>query len=185
MVALTNSVWGIPNFDDTDVQAYVNFSFTNVFNVNEASYLDKINSSSIVQTSLKVVHLIASLGGYLKAFSPYVGTVRMIAGAMLLYTCVQTSITALAGETENEKKHFLLKAIPIALGLIARGSLEAFIPFGKILNAGLDVTITVFNHWLLKDPVNSAAAVNANSADASSSVSSMSSSSANSSSRAH
>lgn len=142
--------WGFPALTDQKIEKYKYLSFEKIYQTPVLSYLDQMYASPLAVQTIKVVHLIASIGGYFKAFSPYVGALRMISGAFLLYTCCLVAWSKHPDEARAEKKEFLHKYFPFALGMVARGLLEV-IPYGFVVNFVLDTSNTAINHWLLKE----------------------------------
>jgi hypothetical protein len=149
---MLNNVWGIPLFNEPRVTANTIYLYQLLHGQNAAQEIENLNFYSNLTTALKIVHIVSIAIGYLSYYSLIVGIGRLTIGLGLLANSIYNSLTTLENQTdEREKFSKIEKYLPLELGLIARGALE-IIPFGKLLNLGLDITTTLFKYYLLKNP---------------------------------
>lgn len=103
---------------------------------------------NLVVTFLKVHNLTLNILGYLPGISAFSGCVRIGTGCGL---CI---VTVLYGDPKAKQGpivgHFYSEAVLTGITQIARGILEAFCPFGWILNASLDTLGTINNYMKTK-----------------------------------
>lgn len=98
---------------------------------------------NFVNTSLRISNLTFNILGYIPGINQISGCVRMgLAGTALLLTLVLGSPLAkdglIVGRWYNE-------ALITAIAQIARGALEAFVPFGPRINLYLDISGSFLN----------------------------------------
>lgn len=96
-----------------------------------------------VVTALRVNNAVLNVLGYIPGVSLVSGCVRMAVGVGIIAVTLaigdrNTSSGAIVGRWYDE-------AILTGIAQIARGALEAFVPFGWVANAALDVIATPFN----------------------------------------
>ncbi len=98
---------------------------------------------NVVVTFFKIHNLTLNILGYLPGMSAVSGCVRIGTG------CILCTITLLYGQREAESgliiRHFYDEALLTGITQIARGALEALIPFGWIVNASLDALGSLVN----------------------------------------
>jgi hypothetical protein len=98
----------------------------------------------IVVTALRVNNAILNVLGYIPGVSLGSGCVRMIIGAGII------GVTLAIGDRKTLPGAIIIgrwydEAIGTGIAQIARGALEALVPFGGVVNAALDVIATPFN----------------------------------------
>ncbi|CUI17766.1 hypothetical protein PNK_2165 [Candidatus Protochlamydia naegleriophila] len=98
---------------------------------------------NVVITALRIHNGILNVLGYMPAISTVSGCVRMATGLGIIaatLTVGQRNVTegAIIG-------HWYSEALMTGIAQVARGALEAVVPFGWIANAALDVVATPLN----------------------------------------
>ncbi|MFI5342687.1 MAG: hypothetical protein ACHQUC_00530 [Chlamydiales bacterium] len=97
----------------------------------------------VIITFLKIHNLTLNILGYMSKFSPISGCVRIVSGCAIIAT------TLTIGDPKARKgviiDRWYSEALLTGVAQVARGVFEAFVPYGKIINAGLDVIGTVVN----------------------------------------
>ncbi len=144
-------LWGIPKTVAQTEDIKTTVTFQQMLGIN-STRIDKWCSTPSCHTAAKVVHLVGALGAYI-AFSRLIGTLRILTGVVLIISGGYIAINKLKEKEDEKEKNALVQQniVPIALGLIIRGALEAFIPFGKVLNAVGDIVQTSFNYLLINE----------------------------------
>lgn len=98
---------------------------------------------NILVTFLKIHNLTLNILGYIPGVSLYSGSVRIATGIAIC------AITLAIGERHARRGaiigHWYDEALLTGITQIARGILEAFVPYGHAVNASLDVIATFFN----------------------------------------
>ena len=118
---------------------------TNTFNLkNDTNYTYPQQNRNALVTFLKVHNLILNILGYIPGVSLGSGCVRMAIG---LSICI---LTLAVGEPKVNQGgiiggHWYNEALLTGITQIARGALEALVPFGRVVNASLDVIATIYN----------------------------------------
>lgn len=96
-----------------------------------------------VVTFLKIHNLTLNILGYIPGVSLFSGSVRIGTGLIMC------GLTLVVGDKKAQGGviigHWYDEALATGITQIARGALEAFVPYGWIANASLDVVATVFN----------------------------------------
>ncbi|WP_075882684.1 hypothetical protein [Candidatus Protochlamydia sp. W-9] len=94
-------------------------------------------------TFLKIHNLTLNILGYIPGVSIVSGCVRMGSGLMMC------AVTLAVGERNATRGaiigHWYDEALLTGITQIARGALEAFVPFGWIANVSLDAIATIYN----------------------------------------
>lgn len=97
----------------------------------------------VVVTFFKVHNLTLNILGYIPGVSLFSGCARMGTG---LAMCAVTLAVGQRNATQGVIiQHWYDEALMTGITQIARGALEAFVPFGRVANASLDAITTVFN----------------------------------------
>ncbi len=97
-----------------------------------------------VVTALRINNLTLNILGYMPGFSTISGSIRMLVGMAI------GAVTLAIGTPKQDQAgaiigHFYNEALSTAAAQIFRGACEAFIPFGKFINAAADITATIVN----------------------------------------
>ncbi|MFI5342686.1 MAG: hypothetical protein ACHQUC_00525 [Chlamydiales bacterium] len=97
----------------------------------------------VIITFLKIHNLTLNILGYISKVSPISGCVRIVSGCAMI-------ATTLAVGDPNARKGVIInrwysEALLTGVAQVARGVFEAFVPYGKFINAGLDIVGTVVN----------------------------------------
>ena len=97
----------------------------------------------VITTALRLHNLCLNILGYIPGVSIISGSVRILSGIVIC------TVTGLCGDRNASHgciiKRLYDEAMITGIAQIARGALEAFIPFGKFVNAALDVIGTPVN----------------------------------------
>lgn len=97
----------------------------------------------VLITVLRIHNFTLNVLGYIKKTSLYSGCFRMFTG---LSICV---LTLTYGDPKATKGaiigYWYKEALLTGVTQIARGAIEAFVPYGRVVNAGLDVICTFVN----------------------------------------
>jgi hypothetical protein len=121
-----------------------------LFAVNRTTFNSKENSNLVypkvardrIITSLKIHNLTLNVLGYIPAISLFSGCVRILIGIILC------AVTLKRGDPHAKKGaiigHWYREALLTGITQIARGVFEAFVPFGFVVNASLDVIGTIY-----------------------------------------
>lgn len=98
---------------------------------------------NVVVTALRINNVVLNVLGYMPAVSFVSGCVRMAIGASII------GITLIIGDPKAHSGaitgRFYREAILTGVAQIARGALEALVPFGWVANVALDFLATPFN----------------------------------------
>lgn len=101
-----------------------------------------------VVTGFRINNAVLNILGYIPGVSFFSGTARMTLGVGII------AFTLIFGQRNIDDSHMTTgaiigrwydEAILTGIAQIARGALEAFIPYGRLINAILDVVATPFN----------------------------------------
>lgn len=117
---------------------------TETFNL---SYHDSLNYPrplrNVVVTALRVTNLVLNVLGYIPGVKFVSGCIRMALGLAIV------GVTTAIGDRNASQGliigRFYDEAITTGISQIARGALEALVPYGWVVNATLDVVATPFN----------------------------------------
>lgn len=94
-------------------------------------------------TFFKIHNLVFNVLGYIPGVSTFSGCGRMGSGLIIC------AVTLIVGDRNAFKGliigHWYDEALLTGVAQIAKGAFEAFVPYGKIVNASLDAIATVFN----------------------------------------
>lgn len=128
------NTWGIYSVNTT--------TFNNCREEERRIYYPK-NCRDKIYTALKLNNLTFNILGYIPGVSIVSGSIRMAVGAAIVGT------TLCIGDRKAEEGviigRFYDEAIATGVAQIARGALEAFVPFGHLANLALDVVATPWN----------------------------------------
>ncbi|VHN99660.1 hypothetical protein [Candidatus Rhabdochlamydia sp. T3358] len=98
---------------------------------------------NVVVTALRVNNAVLNVSGYIPGVSLVSGCVRAVIGTGII------GVTLAIGEREASSGAIIGRWYDEAIGTgmtqIARGALEALVPFGWVVNAALDIAATPFN----------------------------------------
>jgi hypothetical protein len=116
---------------------------------------------NIIVTSLRIHNSTLNILGYIPGVSLFSGCVRILSGSAICTYALSAVLADLCaylvlfiftlGNAKLHPKrdemmgHFLREGLLTGITHIARGVFEAFIPFGFIVNASLDIIGTVYN----------------------------------------
>lgn len=117
------------------------FSFPIQRDQKQNEFLTK--SRNLIVTVFKVQNLCLNIMGYIPAVALYSGLFRI--GSALLTKAVFLSLSFYANDKDDVLKKWSDEAQVMANAQIARGILEAFLPFGHVVNFYLDTFGTVKN----------------------------------------
>lgn len=97
-------------------------------------------------TALRIHNATLNILGYIPAVSTISGSIRILTGVVLFV------ISQKYGHLSTDTKglfigRFFIEAQATAIAQIGRGCLEAFVPYGRYVNIGLDVVGTI-NNWI-------------------------------------
>ena len=96
-----------------------------------------------VVTVLKAHNLTLNILGYIRQTAFYSGCARIISGIAIC------AATLAVGERHTDQgiiiRHWYDEALLTGITQIARGIIEAFVPYGRAVNGCLDVVATFFN----------------------------------------
>jgi hypothetical protein len=117
---------------------------TGTFNLKwHTNYTYPERGRNILVTGLKMHNLTLNVLGYIPGVSLFSGCARILSGIIIC------AVTLAVGDPTASKGviigHWFKEALLTGITQIARGVLEAFVPYGWIVNATLDVTATVHN----------------------------------------
>jgi len=117
---------------------------TDTFNLKwHTNYTYPQEARNVVVTLLKVHNLTLNILGYIPGISVVSGSLRIGTGLLM---CV---VTLAVGERDAEQGviigHWYDEALFTGVSQIGRGIFEAFVPFGRTVNAILDSIGTVWN----------------------------------------
>ena len=117
---------------------------TNTFNLKwHTNYVYPQQVRNALVTFLKVHNLTLNILGYIPGVSVVSGCVRMKTGLIM---CAVTLAIGERNATEGKIiGHWYDEALLTGITQIARGALEAFVPFGWVANASLDTIATIYN----------------------------------------
>lgn len=105
------------------------------------SYPKEIRDTVI--TSLRVHNLLLNLLGYIKKTALFSGCARILSGSSIFL------LTLCIGERDAEKGaiigHWYDEALTMGVAQVARGAIEAFMPYGRIVNLSGDIIATIVN----------------------------------------
>ena len=97
----------------------------------------------LVNTILRINNLTLNILGYIPVIQQISGCVRMgIGGSIVLLTLALGSPTETSGIIVGR---WYDEALLTAIAQVSRGVLEAFVPFGSLINLSLDAVGTIYN----------------------------------------
>jgi len=101
------------------------------------------DSRNVVYSAFKVNNLAFNILGYIPGVSVVSGSIRMVIGVAIV-------IGTLCVGDPNAKRGAIIgpwywEALATGVSQIARGALEAFVPYGQFVNLGLDIVATPWN----------------------------------------
>jgi hypothetical protein len=97
----------------------------------------------VVLSLLRIHNLTLNILGYIPGISFFSGCTRMVTG--LLFTATTLAIGDRNARAGIIIGHWYDEALLTGIAQIARDALEALAPFGRIINATLDITATFYN----------------------------------------
>lgn len=117
---------------------------TNTFNLRWDSNLTYTKKSrDIIVTSFRIHNLVLNVLGYIPGISNVSGCVRIATGVLICASVLKVGDrNAKSGANIG---HLYDEALLTGITQIARGVIEAFLPFGWYINLNLDVIATHFN----------------------------------------
>ncbi len=129
------------------------FNTFGVFSVNpttfniryDTNYTYPKESRDQVVTALKVHNLLLNILGYIPGVNLISGAIRILTGAVMVGFTL-----AIGNRNAHEGliiRHWYDEAILTGIAQMARGALEAFAPFGRMVNGALDIIGTGINVW--------------------------------------
>jgi hypothetical protein len=126
------NTWGLCSIRDT--------TFNLKHHTNYGSSFSRQNRDVIV-TGLRIHNICLDILGYFRDVSGISGYIRMFSGLTL---CV---VTLTVGNRRAQEgfliQHWYDEALVTGLSQIARGALEAFIPYGRVINLSLGFIATL------------------------------------------
>ncbi len=101
------------------------------------------DARDIIVTCLRLHNATLNILGYMPRTSRVSGCIRMISGFLICAT------TLAIGERRAERgviiQHYYDEALLTGITQMFRGAMEAFAPYGRVINASLDVIATFVN----------------------------------------
>jgi hypothetical protein len=111
----------------------------NTFNTKKNSYfLYSSENRDALITILKAHNLTLNVLGYIPGISIFSGSARIGSG---FFMCAASIAFCEQSKMDGWRKEALLTGVT----QLTRGTLEAFVPFGQVVNAYLDAGATVYN----------------------------------------